>query len=369
MKQFVMLILVAIILTSCQNNEPKTNGQISSKFEIKRGLNTSHWLSQSEIRGEERVQYMQAKDFAKIAEMGFDHVRIPIDEEQMWDEDGNKQEEAFKLLHQAIKWSFENNLKVIVDLHVLRSHHFNYDNDQLWEDPAAQEKFWGFWDQLSDELSQYPNDMLAYELMNEAVADDAEDWNNLITKGIETVRQKEPERTIVIGSNRWQMVYTFPDLKIPENETNLILSFHFYEPFIITHYQTWWNAMKDFNGELNYPGWTTDTNNYEQYPTELQNMLKEHNQYFDKKVIQEKIQIAIDYAKEKNLPLYCGEFGAYPSTPMILRQKLYQDWIDIFEENNIAWAHWNYKNDFPVVDAETLEPIHEIVDILIPKKK
>ncbi len=83
----------------------------------------------------------------------------------------------------------------------------------------------------------------------------------------------------------------------------------------------------------------------------------------------DKIQVAIDFAKEKNLQLYCGEFGAYPSTPMLLRQKLYQDYMEVFDENNIAWAHWNYKNDFPLVDAQTLEPIFELVDILVPKKK
>jgi endoglucanase len=331
-------------------------------------LNTSHWLSQTDIRGEERAAYMQERDFKKIAEMGFDHVRIPIDEEQMWDEEGNKHPEAFKLLHNAINWAFDNNLRVIVDLHVLRSHHFNYDNDRLWEDPKAQEQFWNFWGQLSDELSQYPNHLLAYELMNEAVADDAEDWNKLIAKGIETVRQKEPERTIVVGSNRWQQVYTFPELKIPENDTNIMLSFHFYEPFIITHYQVWWNSMKDFTGELQYPGLTTDSTNYDQFNKDVVNQLKEHNQYYDKNVMQEKIQIAIDYAKERNLPLYCGEFGCYPSTSMKLRKKVYADWIAVFEENNIAWAHWNYKNDFPVVDAKTLEPISELVDIMVPKR-
>lgn len=360
MKKLVYFLLLAVMVSSCCNMKEK------EKFEIHRGLNTSHWLSQTEIRGEEREAYMQARDFAKIAEMGFDHVRIPIDEEQMWDEEGNKHPEAFELLHKAINWSFDNDLRVIVDLHVLRSHHFNYDNDRLWEDPEAQEQFWNFWDQLSEELSKYPNHKLAYELMNEAVADDAEDWNKLIAKGIETVRAKEPERTIVVGSNKWQQVYTFPELKIPENDTNLILSFHFYEPFLITHYKVWWNPMKDFDGEVSYPGLTTDSTNYDQFNEAVVNQLKEHNQVYDKAVMQEKIQVAIDYAKARNLPLYCGEFGCYPSTPLELRQKVYRDWMAVFEENNIAWAHWNYKNDFPVVDAETLEPIKEIVEILVP---
>ncbi len=363
MKQVIYFLIMAAMIMSCAGRKEQSD----KKFEIHRGLNTSHWLSQTDIRGAEREAYMQARDFEKIAEMGFDHVRIPIDEEQMWDEQGNKHPEAFELLHRAINWSFDNNLRVIVDLHVLRSHHFNYDNDRLWEDPKAQEQFWNFWDQLSDELSEYPNHKLAYELMNEAVADDSDDWNKLIAKGIETVRAKEPERTIVVGSNKWQQVYTFPELKIPENDTNIILSFHFYEPFLITHYQVWWNPMKDFEGELQYPGLTTDSTNYDRFNEDVVNQLEEHNQYYDKKVMQEKIQVAIDYAKARNLPLYCGEFGCYPSTPMELRQKVYRDWIAVFEGNNIAWAHWNYKNDFPVVDAETLEPISELVDIMVPK--
>ena len=115
---------------------------------------------------------MGADDFERIAEMGFDHVRIPIDEEHMWDEAGNKNNDAFQLLHKAINWSFDNDLRVIVDIHVLRSHHFNSDDIRLWTDPLAQEQFWGFWKELSAELIQYPLDKLAYELMNEAVAED-----------------------------------------------------------------------------------------------------------------------------------------------------------------------------------------------------
>lgn len=367
-RQFIIitLLIMTTLISACSGDgKPK---EVAQKFEIHRGLNTSHWLSQTEIRGEERAEYMQEKDFAKIAEMGFDHVRIPIDEEQMWDEQGLKHLEAFRLLHQGIEWAFQYDLKVIVDLHVLRSHHFNYDNDQLWKDPEAQAKFWGFWEQLSEELSKYPNHLLAYELMNEAVADDSEDWNKLIAKGIETVRQREPLRTIVIGSNRWQMVYTFPELKIPENDTNLILSFHFYEPFIISHYQVWWNALKDFDGAIQYPGLIADSSDFSKYPLATQEILKEQNGIYNKEIMTKKISVAIDYAKKRNLKLYCGEFGCYPSTSLELRKLIYRDWIAMFEENNIAWTHWNYKNDFPVVDAVTLEAISPITDILIQKK-
>jgi hypothetical protein len=41
--------------------------------------------------------------------------------------------------------------------------------------------------------------------------------------------------------------------------------------------------------------------------------------------------------------------------------------ISIFNKYDIAWAHWNYKNDFPVV-SEGLEPINDLLEIMVPKK-
>ena len=76
-----------------------------STFTISRGVNISHWLSQSQKRGQQRQAYFTKKDVAYIAGLGYDHIRLTIDEEQMWDESGNKEKEAFTLLNNAIKWS------------------------------------------------------------------------------------------------------------------------------------------------------------------------------------------------------------------------------------------------------------------------
>lgn len=360
MKTTIITMIAAIgILSSCSNTlKEKEN------FTIEKGVNVSHWLSQTEMRGNSRAAYMTEKDFALIAEMGFDHVRIPVDEMHLWDEEGNKHEDAFKLLHNAIKWAFDNDLRVIVDLHVIRSHHFNAKDNTLWTDPLEQEKFWGFWEELSSELKKYPNHLLAYELMNEAVAEDPEDWNNLIAKGIEVVRKKEPARKIVVGSNKWQQVHTFPDLKVPEGDTNIILSFHFYDPFIFTHYQTHWSYLKDFEAEVNYPGWTVDTSVYSTLEGEMLERIRNDNGYADLKVLEERILIARQVADQLGLPLYCGEFGCYPSTAIDARVRLYSSLMAIFKRHNIAWSHWNYKNDFPVVDAKTLMPIDEIFEVL-----
>lgn len=354
-----------IVFSACSNPKKIPSGS-PEDFVIKRGLNVSHWLSQTEIRGEERSAYVLAEDFANIAAMGFDHVRIPIDEEHMWDEEGKQNEDAFQLLHQAINWSFENDLRVIVDLHVLRSHHFNSENIRLWTDPKAQEQFWGFWEELSAELIKYPVDKLAYELMNEAVAENPEDWNKLIAKGIETVRTNEPDRVIVVGSNKWQQVGTFKDLKVPQDDPNLILSFHFYSPMVFTHYKAPWSRdLNEYDGEVIYPGFPVDTALYSAYPARVVQKLEESNADWGRALMESEFKKAKEVADRYNLPLYCGEFGCYPSTPLDLRATYYKDIISVFNKLDISWTHWNYKNDFPVVDPQSLEPIEEIVSALL----
>lgn len=359
-----IIISYAMFMSSCASDV----NMADKKFEISRGLNISHWLSQSDKRGSERENYVTEKDFEIISGLGFDHVRLPIDEEQMWNESGDKEPEAFKLLHSAINWSLENNLKIIVDLHVLRSHHFNRpDSRKLWEDISAQNNFIKYWKELSAELKKYPLDKLAYEPLNEAVSDNPDDWNRLINWVISEIRKLEPNRTIIMGSNNWQQVETFKDLKVPKNDGNIILSFHYYEPFLLTHYGASWTDLKDINIKINYPGQMVDTALYNKVDNEQLNSIKDRNGNFDKSTLDKNIYQAVEIAEKYGLKLYCGEFGCYPSTNIKLRQAWYKDLISIFNKYEIAWAHWNYKNDFPVV-TEKLQPLNEIMNILIPNE-
>ena len=358
-----MLSILVLTVFTINNNNCK-DFDFGQNFEIHKGVNLSHWLSQTEIRGKEREEYVTEKDIIKIAEMGFDHIRLPIDEVQMWDENGKKHKEAFQLLHNAIDWCRKNGLRVIVDLHVIRAHHFNDPNNrQIWEDITAQENFIKLWYELSAELNSYPNNFLAYEPLNEAVSENSEDWNNLINKIIFEIRKLEKDRTIIMGSNMWQKVETFKDLKIPKNNENIILSFHYYTPFLFTHYKAPWTPLKDFDGKINYPAWTADTSIYSEMNSDLVKEMKIHNKYYDLAILEADILQAVEVAKKNNMKLYCGEFGCFPTTPIEMRVKWYEDMNSIFQKHDIAWAHWNYKNDFPLVD-ENLNPITEIVNTM-----
>jgi endoglucanase len=76
--------------------------------------------------------------------------------------------------------------------------------------------------QLSDILKKYPTNMVAYEVLNEAVAPDHDDWNKLMNKTVAEIRKREPQRMLIIGPNMWQIAPNLQYLKLPEGDKNII---------------------------------------------------------------------------------------------------------------------------------------------------
>ena len=130
----ILFAITNIFFFGCSKKEQVV--KMETKFDIRTGVNLSHWLSQTRKRGEERSNYIVKADFDTIAAIGFDHVRLPVDEIHLWSDEGEKEPQAFELLHNAVGWAFDANLKVIIDLHIIRSHYFNAAEKPLWTDPA-----------------------------------------------------------------------------------------------------------------------------------------------------------------------------------------------------------------------------------------
>ena len=320
-------------------------------FAVQRGTNISHWLSQSERRGEERSSFFVRADVERIAGWGFDHIRLPVDEVQIWDEGRSLNQEAADLLRAAIDWAVGADLRVIVDLHILRGHYFNDDEvPALFTDPSALGRFVQLWIDLSNLLSDYANDAVAYELLNEAVAPTPEQWNQTWRAPFAAVREREPERTIVLGSNRFNQFQTYPDLAVPEDD-NLILTFHYYNPMFITHYTARWWDGGSYTGPIRYPGAPIPDSQHIALDRLKAEGQEWENRRFDREVMVADMSIPAGIASEHGYPLYCGEFGCYEHTPEDIRQAWYRDIISSFDALGIAWANWDYKGSFGLVDV------------------
>ena len=360
-KTFISLAMIAMMALSFTACTTKSETNDVNNFRIQRGTNVSHWLSQNDQRGEMRRQHIQEDDFERLDSLGFDFVRLPIDEQQFWDEQGNKLPEAWTLLDNAIRWAEKHHLRTIVDLHIIRSHYFNAslegkgDENTLFTSEKAQQDLVNMWYQLSDVLKGYSNDSVAYEFMNEPVAEDHEQWNQLIVKVHKALREREPQRTLVIGSNLWQGYETIKYLKVPEDDKNIILSFHYYNPMILTHYGAWWTPIGKYKGKVNYPGVLVSKEDYEAASDSVKVLLDENHyttQVWDINKIREDFKDAIAAAKKYNLQLFCGEWGVYEPVDRELAYKWTRDMLTVFKENHIAWTTWCYDADFGFWDQQ-----------------
>jgi endoglucanase len=360
-KHLILLLLLTIF--SCknqnkniENNSTTLNNSNNKYFQIHCGINISHWLSQNPDNIPDRKSFFTEKDVEFLSKNGFDHIRLPIDEECLWDIKGAKQPDEFKLLHNAIEWCLKYELKIIVDLHIVRAHYFNNKSNLLWESKVEQDHFVQLWLQLSGELGKYPNTEVAYELLNEAVAPKASDWNSLVAMTIAALRKTEPNRMIVIGSNRQQLPNTFHELVLPENDKNIILSFHFYSPMIFTHYKAPWMEIAAYDGSVNYPGQAVEKDELANYPKDVIAAVNKYNGYFTRDTLLKLILEPIIYTQKHGLQLYCGEFGCLPTVHRSARLKWYKDVRFIFESNNIAWSCWDYKGGFAIFNQQTGSP-------------
>ena len=336
-------------------------------FDLRRGTNISHWLSQSTRRGQERKDWFQEVDVMRIADMGFDHVRLPFDEEQLWDEQGNLDPESLDLMEAAIDWCERADLRIVLDLHILRSHHFIHTEEPpLFTDPEEAQRFAGLWRDISDRMKQRPNDRVAYELLNESVAEDSDDWNRVSRTAYDAIRSLEPERTVVLGSNRWNSPDTFDQLEVPADDPNLILTFHFYKPSVVTHYTAPWTPIGRYDGPIRYPGALVPQDRVDEVraviaqkgrdrnlsEAEIERRVNETLDQYDRAAMIRDISEPLAVREDTGLPLYCGEFGCYQRCPQDIRAAWYKDIISVFGRFNIAWANWDYKGGFGIINPE-----------------
>lgn len=362
MRQFFLVLSIAFLAISCKD---------TSGFKIHNGVNIAHWLSQSSARGKERENYFTEADVRQIAAWGFDHIRIPIDEEQMFHEDGSKDEEAFALLHQALNLCLKYRLRAVVDLHILRTHYFDAEVKPLFSEKWAQEAFYECWRKLSGELNRYSTDWVAYELMNEPVADNPEEWNVIVRRCHTAIRELEKDRVLVIGSNRWQSFNTAKDLSIPEGDPHIILSFHYYNPMILSHYRAGWTEYKGYGGPVHYPGQTVWPEEIALRPEEEQEAFGHWTEEsYDKKRFASEFQQVLEVARRYGIPVYCGEYGCL-SVPANAQQRYawLTDMNEVFDSLGIARAVWCYREGpggFGILSSLTGSPDERMLESLHP---
>lgn len=280
----------------------------------------------------------QWRHFTEIRRAGFDHVRLVLQAFSHMDAENRLDPEWLAKLDDVVREAHKAGLGVIID-----EHDFNACSEDL---NLCQTRLSAFWQQVAPRFAKAPRNV-AFELLNEPHDKlNGEPWNLLFANVLGVVRQSNPTRIVVVGPTHWNSLKDLPLLKLPPDH-NLLLTFHYYEPFHFTHQGAGWvEETKNLHGV----SWGSAS---------------------DRDAIQKDFDDVASWAAVNDRPVLLGEFGAYDKsgTPMAMRAAYTEGVRCEAERHGFGWAYWQFDSDFIVWDMATDKWVRPLKDALIPANK
>ncbi|MCE2964981.1 MAG: glycoside hydrolase family 5 protein [Alphaproteobacteria bacterium] len=356
---FLLMFLLIFPFTSVM-----ANGE-GIPFDANRGVNLGGWVANA-VR-----QPLDARDAALIKNAGFDYVRLPYNPSRFgFDIDNpNKKEPVPNIaaLDDALALLMEHGLNVVLDMHIDTSLRVKVEGNDALEDAMIS-----LWHYLSARYSvQYPPERLAFQLLNEPqYYHKIPAWNRFQKRLWRSVRLAAPKHTIIasppIGGNT--RTFGLEDTTLLPDK-NVIYTFPFYEPFIISH-QGEWNIRQNFKhafgriSGLSYPAALSLDQNFtiisDDIPkkTIFDAVAAYQQENWDGDKIRERLRLAAEWASKRGVPLMICEFGAMDETSGTdkdSRLRYLRDVRKAAESYGIPWTVWNYTDmmGITVMNGET----------------
>lgn len=333
-----------------------------------KGVNIGGWLSQSPLTKEHMDSFIIEEDFAAMKALGLDHVRLPIDYPLIENDNGKPLEEGYKYIDNAVLWGKKYGLNVLVDLHKTAGYSFgDFKNCAgFFDDKELQERFLSLWDRISARYGKY--DHVAFDLLNEIVDENVADkWNDIALRAVLRIRKNAPRNWILIGGTRYNHICSVSELLMPPDD-RIVYSFHYYEPHIFTHQGAGWEKSMPNDFRISYP--LTAGEYLEASDTQLDGayswfFMNLHKDLTGLEVIENMFKEAVRVSEERDVPLYCGEYGVICNASGDDTVNWYRDMNTVFTKYGIGRAAWSYKRmAFGLTDEHLKDVIDELKNYL-----
>ena len=337
---------------------------------LKKGINLGGWISQFGEAGLHHFDsFIKQEDIRQIEDWGFDHVRLPVDYVVLEDKDspGKYLDRGFEDISRCLDWCAAAGLRVILDLHKAPGYAFDeQDRNDFEINPAKQERFINLWMEITRRFSSADRDLLAFELLNEIVFDDAHHWNSIVERTVSAIRSLDEGRLILFGGNYYSSVDALSEL--PQlADANILPKFHFYLPLSVTHQKAYWvPPLLELDQTVDYPGRAAGLEDYLlKRPEYAWRLDDEVDVEFNETYLRKRLAPAVEFMRERHAVLHCGEFGVINRAPLQTRINWTRDMVKIMRNLGIGYAYWTYKAlDFGLVDAQGDVINQELIDIL-----
>ncbi len=335
---------------------------------LRYGINLSEWFAQVyDAQGytkEHFETWNTAQDIALIKSMGFDHVRLSVNPQPMFQHGQADRIPADYLgyLDSAVQMILDHGLAVIIDVHAESDF-----KQKLVAEDSFVEQFEDYWRQLARHYSSTNPDLVSFEILNEPEFHDRYRWQGVQSKLAVAIREGAPQHTIIVAGAYWssESELLFFD---PLRDSNIIYNFHFYDPHIFTHQgATWSTNYVHYLKELPYPSTPENVQQAAALLPDAVNHLQAIHYGLDRwnasRIDGEIGQVAA-WAKRWKVPVTCNEFGVYrkAANPQD-RAAWISDVRTTLEKYSIGWTMWDYSGGFGVVTKQNGQPMPDEVTV------
>jgi len=358
MRRYLLLFLVLSIASGIASAQ-STAQKRASRMGV--GMNLSYldnwWLGKKEKRYADFAKPSDAakreKMFADIAKAGFKTVRIPIcfgawatfEKPYRWE---NTQ--GLELADRFVKWAADNNLNAIIDLH-----HTEFDGKT--EGAASTERIVWLWQQIAARYKNTDPEKVFFELRNEPHDIKPEVWRAQAEEVINAVRKIAPDHTLIVGFHDWNSRQALVESK-PFADTNIIYTFHYYDPFMFTHQGATWSS-EGLPELKNVPFPATEVPIVVPETAKgkwVEAQLKSYKIDSSAEKMFADLKAASDWAKKNNVPIFLGEFGSFTKNPTMEDRCRHAAVIySALGKLDIPNAWWEWDGGFNMFDKGTTQ--------------
>jgi endoglucanase len=277
--------------------------------------------------------------------------------------------EIFATVDKLVARAQKHKLAMIINIH-----HF----DDFTTDPAKyRDKFAALWNQIAAHYAKSPETVF-FELLNEPKdAMTTTVLNPIYADVLRQIRRTNPKRTILVGPGLWNSVAELVNLKLPDDDQNLIVTVHNYDPFQFTHQGASWGGPDVKVKGIRFPGPPAK-------PLILDSALALSPHVHDwiarynsnqgdsnpcsEATLREIVIHAKDWSDYYGRPIHFGEFGVYIEADPESRANYVRTFRQAFDEADLGWALWDWKAAFRYWDTDHNRPSAGFREALLPKR-
>jgi endoglucanase len=303
-----LLLILLFITTTCPiaKSSPKNNQLRALAFKRAQTLNNGisfSWLEQTWNKAPIAPGAIKDSDFELLKKLGFKSIRLPV-AFTYFESQHVPAGEILGYIDKVVKQCHKYGFKMILDYHYGKLTDSNY----VSETP----KIINLWLKLAEKYKYTSADDLFFELYNEPPHMNPNVWKDAVYNIATAIRKVDKTRTLIVGASNYNSIYELSGFTRLADE-NIIYTFHFYEPFFFTHQGAAWVGNQVATTGVSFPY------NAENFPvlnpkakgTDGELNYNKYNRDGNEQSVNDKLHIVKAWADKYDVPIICGEYGAY----------------------------------------------------------